>query len=180
MLNVIFSPQRSSLRAPELGRKRGYVTASSRFLPSTNPKPSRELARRLSNYYCCPFRAKEKKRLLRRPQNHSLLTVSVLLKVHVPPSVHGNNGVTLLHSPGVVQYSPKRSLSATDVASRGVSSPPSDVSPSGSPVKKFAASNEHNNKRTPNQLPWTHIKIQTQPKGNKLRIASTKLSIGES
>lgn len=86
-------------------------------------------------------------------------------EVHVPPSVHGNNGVTLLHSPGVVQYSPKRSLSATDVASRGVSSPPSDVSPSGSPVKKFAASNEHNNKRSPNQLPWTHIKIQTQPKG---------------
>ncbi|KAK2554496.1 Protein dead ringer-like protein [Acropora cervicornis] len=66
--------------------------------------------------------------------------------VHVPPSVHGNNGVALLHSPGVVQFSPKRSSSATEVASRGVSSSPSDVSPCGSPVKKFAAasSNERN------------------------------------
>ncbi|XP_074624925.1 AT-rich interactive domain-containing protein 3C-like isoform X2 [Acropora palmata] len=87
--------------------------------------------------------------------------------VHVPPSVHGNNGVALLHSPGVVQFSPKRSSSATEVASRGVSSSPSDVSPCGSPVKKFAAasSNERNSKPTPTQLPWTHIKIQTQPKG---------------
>ncbi|XP_020631914.1 AT-rich interactive domain-containing protein 3C-like isoform X2 [Orbicella faveolata] len=85
--------------------------------------------------------------------------------VHVPPSVHGNNGVAMLHSPGVVQYSPKRSSSVTEVTSRGVSSSPSDTSPCGSPVKKFAAVNERNNKPTPTQLPWTHIKIQTQPKG---------------
>ena len=103
---------------------------------------------------------------------------TVLLKVHVPPSVHGNNGVALLHSPGVVQFSPKRSSSATEVASRGVSSSPSDVSPCGSPVKKFAAasSNERNSKPTPTQLPWTHIKIQTQPKGNNKcfrRVASS-------
>ena len=90
---------------------------------------------------------------------------SFLLKVHVPPSVHGNNGVAMLHSPGVVQYSPKRSSGLTEVTSRGVSSSPSDTSPCGSPVKKFAAVNEQNNKPTPTQLPWTHIKIQTQPKG---------------
>ena len=89
------------------------------------------------------------------------------LKVHVPPSVHGNNGVAMLHSPGVVQYSPKRSASVTEVTSRGVSSSPSDASPCGSPVKKFAAVNERSNKPTPTQLPWTHIKIQTQPKGTK-------------
>ena len=92
-----------------------------------------------------------------------------LLKVHVPPSVHGNNGVAMLHSPGVVQYSPKRTSSVTEVASRGVSSSPSDASPCGSPVKKFAAVNERSNKSTPTQLPWTHIKIQTQPKGNQFR-----------
>ena len=86
--------------------------------------------------------------------------------MHVPPTVHGNNGVAMLHSPGVVQYSPKRSSSVTDVASRGVSSSPSDASPCESPVKKFAAANERNSKPTPTQLPWTHIKIQTQPKGN--------------
>lgn len=73
----------------------------------------------------------------------------------------------MLHSPGVVQYSPKRSSSVTEVTSRGVSSSPSDASPCGSPVKKFAAVNERSNKPTPTQLPWTHIKIQTQPKGTK-------------
>lgn len=86
--------------------------------------------------------------------------------VHVPPSVHGNNGVALLHSPGVVQFSPKRSSSSTEVTSRGASSSPSDVSPCGSPVKKFAVvTNERNSKPTPAHLPWTHIKIQTQSKG---------------
>ena len=90
--------------------------------------------------------------------------------MHVPPSVHGNNGVAMLHSPGVVQYSPKRSSSVTEVGSRGVSSSPSDASPCGSPVKKFAAANERSSKPTPTQLPWTHIKIQTQPKGNEERL----------
>ena len=84
----------------------------------------------------------------------------------MPPSVHGNNGVALLHSPGVVQFSPKRSSSSTEVTSRGASSSPSDVSPCGSPVKKFAVvTNERNSKPTPAHLPWTHIKIQTQSKG---------------
>ncbi|KAK3732906.1 hypothetical protein QZH41_012688, partial [Actinostola sp. cb2023] len=78
--------------------------------------------------------------------------------------VHGNNGVSLLHSPGVVHRP------STDSTGKRSHSPDmdrrisaSDSSPSTSPVKKFASGSERD-LRPHHNVPWTHIKIQTPPK----------------
>ena len=91
----------------------------------------------------------------------------------VPPSVHGNNGVAMLHSPSFIHrtntdYSNKRSSSSSSEPGRP-SSP--NLSSSPSSVKKFAFGvdqerNTDNERDYRHQVPqWTRIKIQTQSKG---------------
>ncbi|XP_001637647.3 AT-rich interactive domain-containing protein 3C isoform X2 [Nematostella vectensis] len=87
-------------------------------------------------------------------------------EVHVPPTVHGNNGVAVLHSPGLShrttpELTGNKRAASPEMTSR-ISS--NDRSPSGSPVKKFAGSNDRDG-RPHHHVPWTHIKIQTPPKG---------------
>ncbi|KXJ22676.1 Protein dead ringer-like [Exaiptasia diaphana] len=87
---------------------------------------------------------------------------------HVSPGLHGNNGVSLLHSPGVVHRQSTDSVgkrSHSPDMDRRISA--SDSSPSSSPVKKFASGSERD-LRPHHNLPWTHIKIQTPPKGFSL------------
>ena len=103
----------------------------------------------------------------------------------VPPSVHGNNGVAMLHSPSLIhrtnpEYSNKRSASTSSDTARSVSSP--NTSPSHSPVKKFAVATEQERERDPErgyrpqgQVPqWTHIKIQTQSKGKRFALENCR------
>lgn len=112
-------------------------------------------------------------------------------EVMVPPSVHGNNGVAMLHSPSLIhrtnpEYGNKRSASTSSDTARSVSSP--NTSPSSSPVKKFAAATEQERERDPErgyrpqgQIPqWTHIKIQTQSKAMMTNSQSTHPDSGGS